>query len=229
MGEIHMKMRLWLAACAALAVGASPGLAEVSPIQPFYGEAFESFELQNLGFYNTVPDAYPVFGGKAGFTNLPANQVGVANIVSDTRGYEVTAHNGNHFAGTPIGALTITFESPVGAFGTWITNAGFFIGDPTSTHAPGVAEFYDANGFSLGTQAFDVNVEVWEWHGWTSADPIKSIEFRVGNVPPGAPYESVLVDAMVYDSSSTPSVIVPEPASAMAMLGGLVLARRRRD
>jgi MYXO-CTERM domain-containing protein len=224
-----MKTRSWLTACAAaIAASSSPGQAEINTIQPFYGEAFESFELHNLGFYNTVPSAYPVFDGKAAFTNSPANQVGVANVVSDTRGYEVTAHNGNHFAGTPIGALTITFDLPVGAFGTWISNAGFFVGDPTATNAPGVAEFYDANGFSLGTQPLDVTVEVWKWHGWTSTDPIKSIEFRVGNVPPGAPYESVLVDAMVFDTSSTPSVIMPEPATALMLLAGFAGVRRRR-
>jgi hypothetical protein len=228
MGEIQMNMRQWLAACACAAAMAGSAAAEVSPIQPFYGEGFESFEQHALGFYNTVPSAYPVFEGKAGFTNFPANQVGVANVVSDTRGYEVTAHNGNFFAGTPIGSLTVTFDDPVGAFGAWISNAGLFLADPTATRASGIAELYDASGASLGTQPLDVTVEVWTWHGWTSTTPIKSIELRVGEVPPGAPYESTLVDAMVYSMSSNPAIVVPEPASALAGAVALALVRRRQ-
>lgn len=223
-----MTTRIRFAACACAAVFAASASAQISPIQPFYGEGFESFELHNLGFYNTVPTPYPVFGGKAGFTNFPANQVGVANVVSDARGYEVTAHNGNHFAGTPIGALTITFTDPVGAFGLYISNAGFFVGDPNATETTGVAILRGSDGATLGEGNLSVKIEDWRWYGWTSTVPIKSIEFLVGNVPPGAPTESVLVDAMVYHTSNSPSVIVPEPVSALGALGTLLLVRRRR-
>lgn len=223
-----MKSRIRSAAAAAATLFlSSAALAVVSPSQPFYGEAFESFELHNLGFYSTMPNPYPVFDGKAGLTSLTSFQIGVANIVSDTRGYEVTAHNGNHFGGTPIGAMGVVFNDPVGAFGLYLTNAGFLVGNPTATSTTGVAEFFDSTGTSLGTQPLSVTVEQWKWHGWTSTTPIKSIEIRVGEVPPGAPYESVLADAMVFDTSSTPMLVIPEPAS-LAMIGALTLVGRRR-
>lgn len=215
-----------LLALLALASGAATASAVVSPIAPFYGEKFESFETKQLGFYPTDVKSYAIFDDQGGMRGLTTNSVGIANLVSDTRGYEITAHNGNFFAGTPIGALRIEFGDPVSAFGTWIGSAGFQIGNPNALTANGVAEFFSGST-SLGTQSLSVTVEQWKWHGWTSNTAFDAIELRVGEVPPGAPYESVLVDAMVASASSSP-MLAPEPASLAALgLVGTALVRRR--
>jgi hypothetical protein len=228
--KMRMRSGLALALSAlgwALAYVSPQASAALSPIAPFYGEKFESFETKALGFYPTQPTAFDIFDGAGGMSGLTTGSIGVANLVSDTRGYEVTAKNGNFFAGTPIGALRIDLDEPTGAFGTWIANAGFLVIDPTATSAAGVAEFF-ANGVSLGTQPLSITVEKWIWHGWTSTTPFDAIEFRVGDVPQGAPYESVLIDALVASSSSSP-MLVPEPASvALLVLCGKTLVGLRR-
>lgn len=201
-----MKHALGLSTVAMLAMSAA---ADISTINPFIGEHFETFEL--IGMPGSVLGDVPIFDGHATLTDELANQVIAAiNLNSFLTGETIFAYNGNFMGGLPTGWGVIEFSQGAYDFGGYIGTADILSG--------GNVSFFDVNDQLIETVSLDLPLNQWEWYGWHSDTAFHKVVIH-GGANPSLPI--VLDDLQVN--------FVPAP-SGIAALGfaGLALARRRR-
>lgn len=180
---------------------------------------FENFEGIAVGSSTPVSLAggmmtLTTVGGPIGST---LNQV--ANDQDPQIGYNTTAGGANFFRLSPefggAATMTISFSSPVRAFGVYVTGIQTNFGLTTA--------LWGADSFQLpDTQGVPGQAGV-QFFGFTSDTLISSISFRTVANP------AVGRDIMGFDDIQI--VAVPEPVTIALVLGGLAagVARRRRD
>lgn len=169
-----------LSQLAAVAIAASPAaiaIAEVTPIDPFTGEAFETFEA--IAPPGGVPGPVDIFGGQGTANDTLANTLVIAaNLISFVTEEEIFAWNGNFMGLYPTGWTTYTFDQPAYSFGGYIGTADELTG--------GTARFYDESGALIEQLDFNLPLNDWAWYGWTSDVPFSKVEFQ-GDATPGKP------------------------------------------
>lgn len=183
--------------------------ASVTPIAPFTGESWETFEL--IGPLGPTPGPAEIFDGQATIADQLAGMLMIANnlysFLTDT---EVLPYNGNLMGGLVTGFGVIDFETPVTDFGGYFNTADILQG--------GQIVFFDADGQNISTETLNLAMDEWEWYGWSSDTPISRIEIY-GNETPGSP---ILLDDLQVN-------FIPTPATgALLGLAGIAACGRRR-
>lgn len=195
-----------LLAVAAVVAVAGPAGAGVTPIGEFVGEVSEGFEMLQ------PPGSYPdlaILGGAATMKDTLAT-IAVISYIWQGPGGTVYPYAGNLFAGTPAGSTLFTFATPIRDFGGYMT---------TVSDVPnGSVVFRDVQGVEIATLPLTITPTIWQWQGWRSDTPVKSIE-----VIGGGPFGN---RPMQYDELQ---IAIPEPGSLglIALGAGLVAFRRR--
>jgi hypothetical protein len=202
------KMRFQHVLVAVLALASvSLASAEVVPIGEFVGDMSEGFE--NIYPPGTYPEV-PLFEGNAMLDDTLSGIAVIAYFWQGTGG-ELLPYAGELFGGTPTGSQVITFDTPALAFGGYIA---------TVCDVPdGTIVFRDPGGAELATLPLEVQPVTWGWQGWSSDEPIGSIEITgngdFGNRP------------MQFDELQ--ANFVPEPgALGLVAVGATLLLRWRR-
>lgn len=197
--------RFSLIAVAATTIFASASAqAAVMSIAQFIGDASETFE--NIAPPGPWPGA--IFGGAATMSDAFAgNPVITFNLSDGTN--NLVAYDGTFMGLTPTGWTHFDFDTPVARFG------GFFAHE-TASNPGGTITFYDENGGTIDSQALNIEYNTWNWFGWESDTPIKSIDIHTGPNP-GA--------TAVYDNLEI--TYAPAPG-ALALLGACACFSRRR-
>ena len=188
---------------------ALPAAADVSSIDPFFGDQFETFEL--IGPPGSVFGDVPIFNGHATITDELANQVIAAiNLTSFLTDETIFAYNGNFMGGFPTGWAVIEFDQGATDFG------GYF--GTVDIHSGGSISFFDEDNQLIQSLSLDIPLNDWTWFGFHSDVAFHSVVIH-GSSSPSAPI--VLDDLQVN--------FIPAPSSiALLGLGGLVVSRRRR-
>jgi len=198
-----------LIATAFIAGLASHAAAGITTIDPFFGDAFETFEL--IGPPGSVFGDVPIFNGKATITDELANQViAAANLTSFLTDETIFAYNGNFMGGFPTGWAVINFNQGATDFGGYFGTADILSG--------GNISFFDENNQLIETLSLDIPLNEWTWYGYSSDEAFHSVVIHGGSNP-SSPI--VLDDLQVN--------FVPAPG-ALALLGiaGITSTRRRR-
>jgi hypothetical protein len=201
-----MSKRLFVLAAAVFPVAA---LAQVTVVGPFTGDLSEGYETIPQGEFHT---SYDVFGGAG--TVL---QVGTGQGLLVTSGWgffsTIFPHSGGAFMGGAGVNYEYDFDTPATMFGGYFgTNAD----TPDAT-----VTFYDANNAQIGdSMTLSAPLGDWAWNGWQYDGGISRVVIIANNQWGGF----IMSDDLEYTGA------VPEPASLLALAGGLGLhlARRRR-
>lgn len=186
-----------------------PAAADVTSINPFFGEQFETFEL--IGPPGSVFGDVPVFNGNATISDELANQVIAAtNLTSFLTNETIFAYNGNFMGGFPTGWAVVNFNQGATDFG------GFF--GTVDILSGGNISFFNEDNELIDTVSLDIPLNDWTWFGFHSDEAFHRVVIH-GGANPSAPI--VLDDLQVN--------FVPAPAS-LALLGmaGFATSRRRR-
>ncbi|GAB5494969.1 MAG: hypothetical protein Phyf2KO_00490 [Phycisphaerales bacterium] len=195
--------------CAVVSLAGSAS-SQVTGIGPFVGDGFEGFE--NVAPPGTVNGPADIFGGDATVVDGFANNLIIAlNLVSFVTNEEIFPYNGNLMGMTVTGFAEFEFATPIAEFGGYFGTADNLSG--------GSITFYDENDAVISSEAFELPLNDWGWHGWSSTTPISRISIA-GNVNPGTP--------IVFDDLRL--TYVPAPASAVLLgIAGCASARRRHS
>lgn len=195
---------------AAIVAGVSSyAAADISTIDPFLGEQFETFEL--IGPPGSVFGDVPIFNGNATISDELANQVIAAiNLNSFLTNETIFAYNGNFMGGFPTGWAEINFNQGATDFG------GYF--GTVDIHSGGNISFYNEDDQLIETLSLDIPLNDWTWFGYHSDEAFHRVVIH-GSSTPSLPI--VLDDLQVN--------FVPAPG-AIALLGfaGVTTSRRRR-
>lgn len=145
--------------------------AALAPIGPFATPNMESFDA-------LAPGAYAGFPGMAGFAGF--SRVPVANALHVGGGAvlpPLTAPNAMFGRGTNV---LIRLQADRKKFGGYfrVPNAGIAV-----THARFI--FRNAGGGIVGIVIAPVNNLAWQWRGWSSTIPFRSIEIQGNGALPG--------------------------------------------
>lgn len=188
---------------------ALPAAADVTSIDPFFGEQFETFEL--IGQPGPVFGDVPIFNGNATITDELANQVIAAiNLTSFLTDETIFAYNGNFMGGFPTGWAVVNFNQGATDFGGYIGTADILSG--------GNISFFNEDDQLIDTVSLDLPLNEWTWFGFHSDEAFHRVVIH-GGANPSAPI--VLDDLQVN--------FVPAPASlALLGMGALATTRRRR-
>ena len=184
--------------------------ASITPIAPFTGESWETFEV--IGPLGPTPGPASIFDGQATIADQLAGMLMIANnlysVPTDT---SIIPYNGNLMGGLVTGFGAIDFHTPVTDFGGYFGTADVLQG--------GLIMFFDAEGENIDSVPLQLTLGEWDWFGWSSDTPISRVEIY-GSEAPGSPV--VLDDLQVN--------FIPTPATgALLGLAGLVACRRRRS
>lgn len=188
---------------------ALPAAADVTSINPFFGEQFETFEL--IGPPGSVFGDVPVFNGNATISDELANQVIAAiNLTSFLTDETIFAYNGNFMGGFPTGWAVVNFNQGATDFGGYFGTVDILSG--------GNISFFNEDDELIDTVSLDIPLNDWTWFGFHSDEAFHRVVIH-GGANPSAPI--VLDDLQVN--------FVPAPAS-LALLGmaGFATSRRRR-
>lgn len=186
-----------------------PAAADVTSINPFFGEQFETFEL--IGPPGSVFGDVPVFNGNATISDELANQVIAAiNLTSFLTDETIFAYNGNFMGGFPTGWAVVNFNQGATDFGGYFGTVDILSG--------GNISFFNEDDELIDTVSLDIPLNDWTWFGFHSDEAFHRVVIH-GGANPSAPI--VLDDLQVN--------FVPAPAS-LALLGmaGFATSRRRR-
>ncbi len=202
--------------------------AAIISIGPFAGsltETWESFPNYTVPVRPTfLPNPTAIMGGAAMISHPfmavyePAVPLaffdfftsGLAQVADGSKGMGSV-----HVFGFPTATTTITFLSPIGAFGAfWGALTGGGRGDPVTV----VLDFFDVFGNPIGTDSFSYSHSSLgdgrlDWHGWQSSIPVGSLTYTGLDVA---------VDGLQADA-------VPEPGTLLLLGSGLasILALRQ--
>ena len=188
---------------------ALPAAADVTSIDPFFGDQFETFEL--IGPPGSVFGDVPVFNGNATITDELANQVIAAiNLTSFLTDETIFAYNGNFMGGFPTGWAVVNFNQGATDFGGYIGTVDELSG--------GNISFFNEDDELIDSVSLDIPLNDWTWFGFHSDIAFHRVVIH-GGANPSAPI--VLDDLQVN--------FVPAPASlALLGIGALTTTRRRR-
>jgi hypothetical protein len=142
--------------------------AQVTPTPPFTGPYTESFETQTSPpFIQCI--AGRVFDGRADLCTEP----GAGTLITSGWGFNcsIGPHSGGHFYGSANGATRVTFDNAVAKFG------GYFGSNGDANVSGGAAvTFFDAANNPIGNDTITfTGCGQWQWAGWQSTTPIKSV------------------------------------------------------
>lgn len=199
---------------AALTIAIAGGLVtaasgEVSAIDPFLGEHFETFEL--IGPPGSVLGQVPVFDDTATLTDELANQVVVAiNLTSFLTEEVIFAWNGNFMGGLPTGWGVLEFDQGAYDFGGYFGTVDELSG--------GNVSFFDANDQLIETVDMQLGLNEWTWFGWHSDQAFTKVVIH-GGTNPGPP---IVMDDLQVNYTPAPGAL------AMLGLAGVAASRRRR-
>lgn len=190
-----------------VAIGVGTASATVVPIGEFTGDMFEGFE--GLGSPGSYPGPMDIAGGQAGMDDDLAHSFMIAySLYSGITQESIYPYNGNLMGGSPTGWCSITFDTPVTDFGSYIGTVNELSGTTVT--------FKDVEDTVIDSLAITVQHPLWTWFGWHSDTPIARIEFKA-DATPGNP--------IVFDDVRA---CVPEPAALSLLLIGVGLGLRRR-
>jgi len=195
-------------AAVAVAAASSAALADVTSIGEFDGNLSEGFEEAPFGF-NSQMD---VFGGAALVTGRPH---ATGSWTYDNR--KAISLEGDRLMGSTSGGLLYTFDEAIYAFGGFFTSI--------APEADGLAEFFDAEGESLGRAAIlaptsHADGQAWTWNGWAFSEGVSSVSIFS---------DSGTGEFLMQDDMRASTVAIPAPATAgLFMVMGVVGLRRRR-
>lgn len=195
-----------LAALAGVFAFAGAAAADVTPIDPFTGDAIETFEA--IGPPAPYDGPMPIFGGGATMDDNFTDPWIVTSLSDPDN--TLFPFDGNFMGLTPTGWTVFEFQTPVTRFG------GYF-GHLTLELAAGDVTFYDGDGAVIDSVDHDVPYNEWTWRGWESDEPISRIEFHTG-ANPGVP--------SVFDNLQV--AYVPAPGALALLAIGAIRSRRRR-
>lgn len=190
-------------------------LAAAGVIGPIGSETFES---QLLGFSN----AYNLGNGVTLTLDSVANDQGITNASgSAITGFNTTSGGDNYLSLFPmmtvaLSKATFTFDTPVAAFGLYLTGVGFSSGNGfvSMNWNDGVDHSIVISGHSNGGS---------EYFGFTGPETVTSVSIYLD------PHDDTIVDQLALDDIQyARTASVPEPASFIALaIGGLALLRRK--
>lgn len=214
-------IRVVVSVSAALAFVSSAAVrADLTPIGPFTGELFESWETfpTSAPENDYLPDPTSIMGGAATISSprMVIFEPGVLDCSLGSSGYAVPSDGikGMGLGGSSQSA-TITFAQPVRMFGAYwgaFTIPGLGL-DPAIVNLT----FRDASGVILTQTSFEYSHTVphdgvLDWHGWETSVPIGSLAYSG---------TGVVIDAL---SAS----LVPEPGTLSLIAIAILLPRRKR-
>lgn len=197
-------IRIAVCVVAGLAAVAS---ADIVRLDPFLGEASESFEGSATGF---ITGPRSVFGGLG---NVGPTGSGWTHATGSW-GYQTTvrAYDGHWLLGSTSNGIEYLFNVDVFSFG------GMFA---TNSNTPGAnISFFDESGTLIGSSTLASPVGNWQWDGFASDIAIRRVVIK-GNSPHADGF--VMHDAMQIGG-------IPSPSTATLAglgLGAIASARRR--
>lgn len=194
-----------IAAASITLLVATSAQAAVFSIAEFLGDATETFE--NIA----PPGNWPgdIFEGAALMRDTLAGDPVITFNLSDFQN-NLPAYDGTFMGLTPTGWTRFTFDTPVERFGGYFAHL-------TQSNPGGTITFFDDEGGTIETQPLNVVYNQWNWFGWQSDEPIKSILINTGPNPG---------TTGVYDNLQISYVPAP---GALGLFGACaVLMRRRR-
>lgn len=186
--------------------------ADIVAVDPFEGDASETFESATLGFH----EALDIFLLDPNLIGEHAGQMVPAFITSASSfmGSTITARTGGLFAHMT-GPVEFVFNEPVEQFGGYVaTNSG---------ESGGLVEFFDADDALLGTASLDVTFATgsaaYAWNGWRSDAAFSRVRITSNGVLGGF---------LGFDDLEVMAVAVPAPGCIVLLAFGLATGRRRR-